>query len=383
MIQFVDNGYKMLLRNDSIGIHKCANPYERTLYGVGYLGELDKINNFEKWELDILKKKWAGMMKRCYNEDYKKDSHAYDNIFVHNRWHCFANFLEDVKYIPQYFLAREEKFENWQLDKDYYGSNAYSKDTCVFLKLKENVTYARSKGCYEITDKNNKKYYDITIAGFSSVANLNLKKLRSAIKKNEKFSDNEFILNFIPNTEEYVYRYELSRNQVNELIKNIKINPYGRRHMIDFWNWANIDKKSLVECAFLTIWNVRGEYLDMCLIQRSGDMLTASGAGGINEVQYACLQMMIAKATGYKPGKFTHFVANEQIYTRHFDAANELLRRASEQKIDSNSQYDYKFEPVKMNFNPKSDNFYEFTIDDFSIENYNPIKPQLKLDLGI
>lgn len=44
----------------------------------------------------------------------------------------------------------------------------------------------------------------------------------------------------------------------------------------------------------------------MCLIQRSGDMITASGAGGVNEVQYACLQMMIAKATGYKAGKFTH-----------------------------------------------------------------------------
>ena len=40
-------------------------------------------------------------------------------------------------------------------------------------------------------------------------------------------------------------------------------------------------------------------------------MLTASGAGGINEIQYAALLMMIARHTGYKPGVFTHFVANE------------------------------------------------------------------------
>ena len=93
--------------------------------------------------------------------------------------------------------------------------------------------------------------------------------------------------------------------------------------------------------------------------------------------------MMVAKATCYKPGKFTHFVANEQIYDRHFDAANELLHRASEQKIETNNQYDYEFEPVKMNFYPRSNDFYEFSIDDFSIENYNPINPQLKLDLGI
>ena len=104
-------------------------------------------------------------------------------------------------------------------------------------------------------------------------------------------------------------------------------------------------------CAFLTIWNVRGEYLDMCLIQRSGDMITASGAGGVNEVQYACLQMMIAKATGYKPGKFTHFVANEQIYDRHIDAANELIKRADDCKLELTSHYDYEFTSVKMNFN--------------------------------
>ena len=27
--------------------------------------------------------------------------------------------------------------------------------------------------------------------------------------------------------------------------------------------------------------------------------------------------------------------------------------------------------------------FYNMTIDDFTMENYNPIKPQLKLELGI
>lgn len=56
------------------------------------------------------------------------------------------------------------------------------------------------------------------------------------------------------------------------------------------------------------------------------------------------------------------------------------------QKLDlstSNGHYDYEFEPVKMNFNPKSNNFYDFSIEDFSLENYNPIKPQLKLELGV
>ena len=174
---------------------------------------------------------------------------------------------------------------------------------------------------------------------------------------------------------------------INNLINDIKNNPYGRRKIVSLWQENDLrETDGLAPCAFLTIWNVRGEYLDMCLIQRSGDMITASGAGGVNEVQYACLQMMIAKATGYKPGKFTHFVANEQIYDRHFDAANELINRANTHKLKistSSGHYDYEFEPVKMSFNPKSDNFYDFTIEDFSLENYNPIKPNLKLELGV
>ena len=33
--------------------------------------------------------------------------------------------------------------------------------------------------------------------------------------------------------------------------------------------------------------------------------------------------------------------------------------------------------------NPNKTNFYDITIDDFTMENYEPTKPQLKLELGI
>ena len=33
--------------------------------------------------------------------------------------------------------------------------------------------------------------------------------------------------------------------------------------------------------------------------------------------------------------------------------------------------------------NPEKTNFYDMTIEDFTMENYTPIKPQLKLELGI
>ena len=171
-----------------------------------------------------------------------------------------------------------------------------------------------------------------------------------------------------------VSRYDL----IDNLIKDIQNDPYGRRKVVSLWQETDLrETPGLAPCAFLTIWNVRNEndkeYLDMMMVQRSGDMLTASGPGGINEVQYAALLMMIARHTGYEPGLFTHVVANEQIYDRHMDAAEEILKRGD--NIPDCKPH--------LILNPDKNNFYEFTIDDFTMVDYEPIRPQLKLELGI
>lgn len=191
-----------------------------------------------------------------------------------------------------------------------------------------------------------------------------------------------------------VKRYDL----INKLIKDIQNDPYGRRKIVSLWQETDLSETpGLAPCAFQTIWNVRNDnhknlgrgegYLDMMLIQRSGDMLTASGPGGVNEVQYAALLMMIAAHTGYKPGVFTHVVANEQIYDRHMDAAQEMLERYKIQRY--NYDKNVYFQEYEKNSTPnliitsEKNNFYDFTIEDFEMVNYQPIKPQLKLELGI
>lgn len=167
-----------------------------------------------------------------------------------------------------------------------------------------------------------------------------------------------------------VKRYDL----MNNLLEDIKRDPYGRRKIMSLWQEADLNETpGLAPCAFLTIWNVRGKYLDMCMVQRSGDMLTASGAGGVNESQYAALQMMVARHTSYLPGKFTHFVANEQIYDRHIEQAKELLNRVTHH----GEGY------PELILNPYENCFDRFTIDDFRLNNYEPVKPQLVLELGI
>ena len=170
-------------------------------------------------------------------------------------------------------------------------------------------------------------------------------------------------------------------NQMNKLLDGLVKDPFGRRHIIDLYQFADFEKTDgLIPCAFCSIWNVRKQndkmYLDMILIQRSGDMLTASGAGGINEVQYAVFQHLVARHCGYEVGMFTHVVANEQIYDRHEDNAHIMLKRES---VDCNP---------RLVLNPIKHNFYDFTIDDINIEGYDKSvidaqNPQLRFDLGI
>lgn len=182
-----------------------------------------------------------------------------------------------------------------------------------------------------------------------------------------------------------VSRYDL----INNLIKDIKNDPYGRRKVVSLWQETDLrETDGLAPCAFLTIWNVRNdndgkEYLDMCLIQRSGDMLTASGPGCINEVQYAALLMMIARHCGYEPGMFTHFVANEQIYDRHDVQARAMCNRHYERPNYWTARDDGYTEWPTLILNPAKTDFYDITIDDFQMINYNPNKPQMKLELGI
>lgn len=165
-------------------------------------------------------------------------------------------------------------------------------------------------------------------------------------------------------------------NLVNKLLVNLKNRPYGRRHIIDLYQYKDFEETDgLYPCAFQTLWSVRKkgdiEYLDLTLIQRSNDYLVA---GHINKIQYTALLLMISKHLGYKPGMFMHLVQNLHIYDRHIEQALDLIRR-------------YEKNPSlpmpRLYLNTDKTNFYEFTIDDFVLDGYEPLKPQLKFDLGI
>lgn len=160
-------------------------------------------------------------------------------------------------------------------------------------------------------------------------------------------------------------------DQVDRLIEELKENPLNRRIftlLIDFDDLADM---TLIPCAFMTMWTVTEDRLNMTLIQRSGDYLAAAGPGCINAFQYYVLLRMVAQVTGYKPGKFVHFVQNLHIYDRHKKVIEEVI------KLDTE-----KDAPV-LKLNPEVNNFYDFTIDDFSLEGYNPDTTKYDIQIAI
>lgn len=161
-----------------------------------------------------------------------------------------------------------------------------------------------------------------------------------------------------------VKRYDL----MNVLLDGIKNNPYGRRHLMSLWQEEDLRGEiGLPPCAFQTMYSVRDEYLDVTLVQRSQDVL---GANNINNIQYVALMMMVAKHCNLKPGRYTHFIQNTHLYDRHIPIAKEFLERPVSEK------------QPKLIFEPKSNNFYDFTIVDFRIEDYEP-QPRVKIDIAI
>lgn len=163
-----------------------------------------------------------------------------------------------------------------------------------------------------------------------------------------------------------VAKYDL----VNKLLKGLKEQPYTRRHIIDMYQYVDFEETDgLYPCAYSTTWNVRGEYLDMILNQRSSDFCVA---WGINVFQYFALQLMVAKAVGLKPGMLTHVIGNVHIYDRHIEQAKELVNRLP-----------LSGKEPKLVLNTDKTDFYSFKLEDFELIDFEAAGPQLKFEMAI
>jgi thymidylate synthase len=152
-------------------------------------------------------------------------------------------------------------------------------------------------------------------------------------------------------------------SQIHYILNEIKTNPTSRRIQMNMFNAEDQEtkaKESLIECAYATHFSVKNGKLHMTLIQRSGDFLTAAGAGGWNVVQYATLQHAIAKECNLDVGVFTHLVQDLHLYNKHEEQAQEMIRRYEE--LES-----LELPTLKIADKP----FFELTSEDFELVGYN------------
>lgn len=150
-------------------------------------------------------------------------------------------------------------------------------------------------------------------------------------------------------------------DQVDRVIYDLKNNPYSRRIMTNIYVHQDLSEMNLYPCAYSVTFNVTGNKLNAILNQRSQDVLAANNW---NVVQYAALVYMMAQVTGFESGELVHVIADAHIYDRHIPIVEELISRPT-------------YPAPKVTLNPDVKDFYDFTVDDFTIEDYQT-GPQIK-----
>ena len=164
-------------------------------------------------------------------------------------------------------------------------------------------------------------------------------------------------------------------DQVDRVIYDLKNNPFSRRIMTNIYVHQDLHEMNLYPCAYSMTFNVSGRTLNGILNQRSQDMLTAnswnvcqyaillhmfaqvSGLMAGELVQYSVLVHMLAQVCDMQVGELVHVIADAHIYDRHIPIIQELIARQP-------------YPAPKFSLNPEVKDFYQFTRNDVSVEDY-------------
>jgi thymidylate synthase len=146
-------------------------------------------------------------------------------------------------------------------------------------------------------------------------------------------------------------------DQLNQVVEDIKSSPDSRRLIVSAWNPKDIPvmiKSGLPPCHTLFQFYVSEGKLSCQLYQRSADVFLGVP---YNIASYAILTMMIAQATGLKPGDFIHTLGDAHLYINHLEQVEEQLARVP-------------FPCPILSINKDKDTVFNFSISDFELIDY-------------
>jgi len=155
-------------------------------------------------------------------------------------------------------------------------------------------------------------------------------------------------------------------DQITEVINQIKNNPDSRRLIVSAWNVAEISKMALPPCHCFFQFYVADGKLSCQLYQRSADIFLGVP---FNIASYALLTMMIAQVCGLEAGDFIHTLGDAHLYNNHLEQTRLQISREPK--------------PLpKMVLNPEIKDIFDFTYEDFKLENYDP-HPHIKAPVAV
>jgi thymidylate synthase len=135
---------------------------------------------------------------------------------------------------------------------------------------------------------------------------------------------------------------------------------------VSAWNVGEIDKMVLPPCHILFQFYVAGGKLSCQLYQRSCDIFLGVP---FNIASYALLTLMVARATGLKPGEFIHTLGDAHIYVNHIEKVKLQLTREPNKL-------------PKMTINPDVTDITKFRFEDFILTDY-VAHPHIKGDISV